>query len=592
MLGFRMRLVLGLLGLVWAILVFKIFILTIKTNDYFEQLALRNMTKKEILVPTRGIIMDRNHELLAINQLGFSVALSPGLKSKVLESRLELLAHYFPDLDKHEALVNYQKQNSRYNHNDISILDFVPYATMQTLYAKLLQIPDLSISAANKRYYPNNALASHVIGYLGAADAKDIATNPTSQYTHTIGKTGLEKEYNNLLQGELGYKLVSVNALNQELEVLETKEPKTNNDLVLSLDKRLQLKADMLFADKRGALIVMDVRNGEILVAGSYPEYNLNHFIGGISLTEWKSLQDNPGNPLLNRLINGLYPPGSVVKMGTGLSFLENLPINENTTIPTPGYIEVGKRKFRDWKPGGHGQSDLFKAIKESVDVYFYKYALDLPIEKLAKTFGQMGFGKKSGVDLPNEFVGILPDPSWKMKRFGTIWNVGDTLITAIGQGSFLTTPLQVANYTALIASGKLPTPHFYRNGDFKSKDVLDSFQKSKLPVLREGMHEACSEQGGTAYKHMQGVKVSVACKTGTAQVVAIDQNALTRIKESEMEYAQRSHAWITAFLPYEKPQYAITILVEHGEGGSKNGPILKEMANMLVDLGYVRDKL
>ncbi|WP_104749318.1 penicillin-binding protein 2 [Helicobacter cynogastricus] len=587
--GLKMRFVLGLLGLVWAVLILKIFILTIKTNDYFEQLALRNMTKKEILVPTRGIIMDRNHELLAINQLGFSIALSPGLKDRVVEDKLEALMRYFPDLDKDDALDNYQKQNSRYNHNAIPILDFVPYAAMQTLYAKLLQIPEISINAANKRHYPNNALASHVIGYLGAADVKDINANPTSQYTHTIGKTGLEKEYNDLLQGELGYKLVSVNALNQELEVLENKEPKTNNDLILSLDKRLQLKADTLFADKRGAIIVMDVHSGEILAAGSYPEYNLNHFIGGISVSEWKNLQDDPGNPLLNRLINGLYPPGSVVKMGTGLSFLENLPMNENTSIATPGYIEVGKRKFRDWKAGGHGESNLYKAIKESVDVYFYKYALDLPIEKLAKTFGQMGFGQKSGVDLPNEFVGILPDPSWKMKRFGSVWNVGDTLITAIGQGSFLTTPLQVANYTALIASGKLPTPHFYRNGSFKSKDVLDSFQKSKLPVLRKGMYEACSQQGGTAYKSTRGVKVSLACKTGTAQVVAIDQNTMTRIKESEMEYAQRSHAWITAFLPYKNPQYAITILVEHGEGGSKNGPLLKEMANALVDLGYIK---
>ncbi|MFC3847096.1 penicillin-binding protein 2 [Helicobacter baculiformis] len=587
--GLRVRFVLGLLGLVWAVLVFKIFILTIKTNDYFEQLALRNMTKKEILVPTRGIIMDRNHELLAINQLGFSVSLSPALKSKVVKEKIALLAHYFPDLDKDDALDNYQKQNSRYNHNAIPILDFVPYSAMQTLYAKLLQIPDIVLAPANKRHYPNNALASHAIGYLGAADTKDIASNPTSQYTHTIGKTGLEKEYNDLLQGELGYKIVSVNALNQELEVLESKEPKTNNDLVLSLDKRLQLKADAFFAHKRGAIIVMDVYSGEILVAGSYPEYNLNDFIGGISVTDWKNLQDDPGNPLLNRLINGLYPPGSVVKMGTGLSFLENLPMNENTIIPTPGYIEVGKRKFRDWKPGGHQEANLYKAIKESVDVYFYKFALDLPIEKLTKTFSQMGFGKKSGVDLPNEFVGILPDPSWKMKRFGTIWNVGDTLITSIGQGSFLTTPLQVANYTALLASGKLPTPHFYRNGDFKPKDVLNSFQKSKLAVLREGMREVCGEQGGTAYKSTRGVKVSLACKTGTAQVVSIDQNTTTRIKESEMEYAQRSHAWITAFLPYENPQYAITILVEHGQGGSKNGPLLKEMANALVDLGYIK---
>ncbi|WP_163555081.1 penicillin-binding protein 2 [Helicobacter suis] len=585
----RHRLTFGFLVLVWAVLLLRIFILTIKTNDYFEQLALRNMTKKEILVPTRGLIMDRRHELLAINKLGFSISLAPSLKKESLQTQLEFLQHYFPTLDIQDALENYQRQNSFYNHNTIPILDFVPYDKMQTLYPKLLLNPQIYITATNKRHYPNNTLASHVIGYLGAADSKDLQSDPKSQYTHTIGKTGLEKQYNDLLQGEMGYKLVSVNALNQELEVLKRQEPKTNNNLILSLDKRLQQRADALFVDKRGALVVMDIHTGEILAAGSYPEYNLNEFIGGISVANWKNLQEDTYNPLLNRFINGLYPPGSVVKMGSALSFLEYLPISEKTEIPTPAYIEVGKRKFRDWKPGGHGESNLYKAIKESVDVYFYKFALDISIENLAKTLRQMGFGKKTGIDLPNEFVGILPDPSWKMKRFGDVWNTGDTLITSIGQGSFLATPIQVANYTALIASGKLPTPHFFLKGQFLVKDVLNAFEKSKLNALRQGMYEACSTQGGTAYYSTRGVKVALACKTGTAQVVEIDQSTKTRIKEQDMEYLHRSHAWITAFLPYKKPKYVITILVEHGGGGSKNGFILKEMANALVELGYIK---
>ncbi|GMB95253.1 Penicillin-binding protein 2 [Helicobacter heilmannii] len=587
--GLRFRFIFGFLALVWAILLLRIFILTIKTNDYFEQLALRNMTKKEILVPTRGLILDRNHQLLAMNELGFSISLAPALKKSQLQQELEFLARHFPALDTQAAAQNYRHQNSVYNHNAIQILDFIPYEEMQTLYPKLILDPKISISPANKRHYPGNALASHVIGYLGAADMKDMQSDPKSQYTHTTGKTGLEKQYNDFLQGEMGYKLVSVNALNQELKVLEEKQPKTNNDLVLTLDKRLQEKADALFVGKVGAVVVMDAHTGAILAAGSYPEYNLNNFIGGISVAHWKELQDNIYNPLLNRLVNGLYPPGSVVKMGSALSFLEYLPITEQTEVFAPGYIEVGKRKFRDWKAGGHGRTNLYKAIKESVDVYFYKFALDISIDNLAKTFHQMGFGQKTGVDLPNEFAGILPDPGWKMKRFGDIWNTGDTLITSIGQGSFLTTPLQVANYTALIASGKLPTPHFALKGNFKVKDVLDNFQKSKLPALRQGMYEACSTQGGTGYSSTRGVKVALACKTGTAQVVGIDQDTIKRIKEDQMEYFHRSHAWMTAFLPYKNPKYVITVLVEHGEGGSKNGPIVKAIANALVDLGYLK---
>ncbi|MFT2775873.1 penicillin-binding protein 2, partial [Helicobacter pylori] len=459
---------------------------------------------------------------------------------------------------------------------------------MQPLYAKLIQTQGIFALPLDKRYYPNNALASHVLGYVGVASLQDLKDDEENQYSQIVGKTGVEKEYNKLLQGKVGYKIMRVNALNQELATLEVVPPSTNNHLQLSLDKRLQKEADKLFENKRGAILVMDAENGELLVAGSYPEYNLNDFVGGISQDKWQKLQDDIYNPLLNRFANALYPPGSVVKMGVGLSFLENLNITENTTIPTPPFIEVGKRKFRDWKKTGHGNSNLYKAIRESVDVYFYKFGLEISIEKLSKTLREVGFGEKTGVDLPNEFVGIVPDNLWKLKRFNQDWHVGDTLITAIGQGSFLATPLQVLAYTGLIATGKLATPHFAINSKQPLKDPLNSFQKKKLQALRVGMYEVCNHKDGTAYHSTRGSKVTLACKTGTAQVVEIAQNIINRMKEKDMEYFHRSHAWITAFLPYEKPKYAITILVEHGEGGSKLGGLLVKMSNKLYELGYL----
>ncbi|EJB17322.1 penicillin-binding protein 2 [Helicobacter pylori CPY6081] len=459
---------------------------------------------------------------------------------------------------------------------------------MQSLYAKLIQTQGIFALPLDKRYYPNNALASHVLGYVGVASLQDLKDDEENQYSQIVGKTGVEKEYNKLLQGKVGYKIMRVNALNQELATLEVVPPSTNNHLQLSLDKRLQKEADKLFENKRGAILVMDAENGELLVAGSYPEYNLNDFVGGISQDKWQKLQDDIYNPLLNRFANALYPPGSVVKMGVGLSFLENLNITENTTIPTPPFIEVGKRKFRDWKKTGHGNSNLYKAIRESVDVYFYKFGLEISIEKLSKTLREVGFGEKTGVDLPNEFVGIVPDNLWKLKHFNQDWHVGDTLITAIGQGSFLATPLQVLAYTGLIATGKLATPHFAINNKQPLKDPLNSFQKKKLQALRVGMYEVCNHKDGTAYHSTRGSKVTLACKTGTAQVVEIAQNIINRMKEKDMEYFHRSHAWITAFLPYEKPKYAITILVEHGEGGSKLGGLLMKMSNKLYELGYL----
>ncbi len=572
----------------WGLLVLNLFILSVKNQEYYEKLAERNMTKKEFLVPTRGNITDRNHEFLAINELVFGVFLPSGLKQKELLEKIGIIQKFFPNFSKETLLNNYQKENSFYNHNLIKVVGFIPYITMQPLYAKLIQTQGIFVLPLDKRYYPNNALASHVLGYVGVASLQDLKDDEENQYSQIVGKTGVEKEYNKLLQGKVGYKIMRVNALNQELATLEVVPPSTNNHLQLSLDKRLQKEADKLFENKRGAILVMDAENGELLVAGSYPEYNLNDFVGGISQDKWQKLQDDIYSPLLNRFANALYPPGSVVKMGVGLSFLENLNITENTTISTPSFIEVGKRKFRDWKKTGHGNSNLYKAIRESVDVYFYKFGLEISIEKLSKTLREVGFGEKTGVDLPNEFVGIVPDNLWKLKRFNQDWRVGDTLITAIGQGSFLATPLQVLTYTGLIATGKLATPHFAINNKQPLKDPLNSFQKKKLQALRVGMYEVCNHKDGTAYHSTRGSKVTLACKTGTAQVVEIAQNIVNRMKEKDMEYFHRSHAWITAFLPYEKPKYAITILVEHGEGGSKLGGLLVKMSNKLYELGYL----
>lgn len=572
----------------WGLLVLNLFILSVKNQEYYEKLAERNMTKKEFLVPTRGDITDRNDEFLATNELVFGVFLPSRLKQKELLEKIGIIQTFFPNFSKETLLNNYQKENSLYNHNLIKVVGFIPYATMQPLYAKLIQTQGIFALPLDKRYYPNNALASHVLGYVGVASLQDLKDDEENQYSQIVGKTGIEKEYNKLLQGKVGYKIMRVNALNQELATLEVVPPSTNNHLQLSLDKRLQKEADKLFENKRGAILVMDAENGELLVAGSYPEYNLNDFVGGISQDKWQKLQDDIYNPLLNRFANALYPPGSVVKMGVGLSFLENLNITENTTIPTPPFIEVGKRKFRDWKKTGHGNSNLYKAIRESVDVYFYKFGLEISIEKLSKTLREVGFGEKTGVDLPNEFVGIVPDNLWKLKRFNQDWRVGDTLITAIGQGSFLATPLQVLTYTGLIATGKLATPHFAINNQQPLKDPLNSFQKKKLQALRVGMYEVCNHKDGTAYHSTRGSKVTLACKTGTAQVVEIAQNIVNRMKEKDMEYFHRSHAWITAFLPYEKPKYAITILVEHGEGGSKLGGLLVKMSNKLYELGYL----
>lgn len=595
----RYKIVLCFFSIVFLIILTRLYFLSVISNDYFQTQAKHNIMRTEMLVPARGQILDRNNKPLAVNNLGYSISLSPYLGKKnaikTLDEEINKIIALIPNLNFDELKSTYLREYSPYNHNFIVIIRFIPYKDMYKGYTILTQSDNIKITNATKRYYPNNSLASHIIGYIGAANEKDIQLDKSLKFIGLVGKTGLEKYYNDFLQGELGYIKTKVDVLNQTVEVIDTIIAKERHDMTLGIDIELQRQLDIEFEGKSGAAIVMDATTGEILAAGSYPEYNLNYFINGMSDEQWGEIVNNLNNPLLNKMTNGTYPPGSVVKMGVGLSFLEYAGINERTIIETPSYIEVGNRKFRDWTASGHGSSDLTKALRRSVDVYFYKLSQKIGDEKMASILSKMGFGEKTGIDLPNESSGILPTKEWKLTNRGEPWVIGDTIITSIGQGLFLSTPMQVARYTALIATSKLPTPHFAitlgaNNTNFPTQDVLSDFQKSKLPHLALGMYQACNSEDGTAYKVTRGSPIPLACKTGTAQVVGIPQDIISRIPEKQMEYYHRSHSWITAFLPYKNPKYVITILVEHGgSAGKVTGPILASLSSKLLELGYIQ---
>lgn len=574
------------------------YFLSVKSNIYFEKIAQRNIEKTKILIPTRGQILGRNGEILATNQLGFSIALNPFLnQTEKLQSEIQFLLKFFPLLNIDQIQKSYHAKYSPYNHSPIVVIPFVSYQEIQSLYTKLIQNPNIFVLPNVQRFYPYQSLASHLIGYVGSANMRDISHNFVAKYTSVVGKLGLEKQYNAFLEGELGSEKTKVNAFNKELGLISQKPLKNGKDLLISLDVKLQELLDSEFLNKNGSAIIMNPYNGEILAAGSYPEYNLNDFVGGISHSKWKTLLENPYKPLVNKIVSGTYPPGSVVKMGIALSFLEYAGIDEKTLIDTPAYVELGGRKFRDWKIGGHGKADMIKAIKESVDVYFYILSQKVGAEKISEVLKNMGFGARSGIDLPGESKGILPTPEWKIRQSGQQWFVGDTINISIGQGAFLTTPIQIARYTALLASGTLPTPHLViqKDGskvDYQNQEILTPLQKSKLSAIALGMYQVCNDpNGGTAYRHTSKAKVKIACKTGTAQVVGIPQEIKKRIKEENMAYFHRSHGWITAFVPYKNPKYVITILVEHGGGSGSASPILASLVNKMYDMGYFKEK-
>ncbi len=409
-----------------------------------------------------------------------------------------------------------------------------------------------------------------------------------------MGKSGIEKFYNGYLQGSAGERTIKVSAFNKEIAELSLLKPVENQNIQLNIDLELQHYITTLFKDKSGSVVVMDI-DGRVLAAGSYPEYDLNTFVRGISLKKWKILINDPDIPFTNKIIHGLYPPGSTIKTGLGLGYVTT-ELSEWESSVCSGSMKLGNRNFRCWKRWGHGETSLIKAISESCDDYFYKGSLKVGIKRMSDILKRYGLGKKTGIDLPREFIGTVPSRAWKRKKYNQPWYIGETLNSSIGQGDFLVTPIQMTQFTALMATGKLITPYITKKiGNIEnytiSKDILTPDEKMKLPLIQRAMYEVCNHKKGTATKYINS-KIKIAGKTGTAQVVAIPQEIKERIREEDMEYYTRSHAWLTAYGPYKNPQYIVTVLVEHGgHGGSAGGKIVSSIYDRLLEKGYIKNR-
>ena len=590
----RIKLIIGLFFIVWIALLVRVYYLSININTYYETLSQKNIIRQDAIPTIRGVIKDRNGELLANNKLGFSIKLVPHLNNngsmKVLEENCNLIASTF-SLNADMLIKEYTKKDSIYNHSYIPIVDFISYEDVTKNYYKFSFQNNIKIEPAIKRYYPQNDIASHVIGYISKANKRDYEKNSVSRITNVVGKSGIEKFYNQYLQGESGYRTYKVTAFNEEIELLESQLPDDNHDLTLTLDLRIQKFIHELFAEQAGAVIVMKT-NGEILAAGSYPEYDSNMFIDGVSVEEWDRIRLDLNHPFTNKLVNGLYPPGSIIKTGVALSFLEN-GIRAYDTFYCTGSFEYSGRNYRCWKEEGHERTNMVKAIKESCDDYFYKGSLNIGINDIASTLRRMGLASKTGVDLPNEFYGVIPDKDWKRDKYDKPWFLGETLISSIGQGYTLVTPMQITQYTSLIASGELPTPHFLKQLgeqviDFPTADVFNENNKKNIHLIRKAMYKVVNEVHGTAVNYIRTGKIKMAGKTGTAQVVSIPQSEKQRMKEEQLKYFQRSHAWFSGYFPYEKPKYVITILAEHGgHGGAATGWAVNKIVKYMEELGY-----
>ncbi|SFV68377.1 Cell division protein FtsI [Peptidoglycan synthetase] [hydrothermal vent metagenome] len=580
--------------LFWAVMITRLYHVSIKSNFYYEGLAKENIERKQFIKPIRGEITDTHGKLLAMNQIGFSLSIAPHLKmkAKALNDVINILINTFPGLDKTMMLKVYKKHDSAYNHKYIKVVDFIHYSEMMGAYPKLSLLKNLKIEAETKRYYPYGKYAAHIVGYTGRSNQKENKKDSVVNEVGKVGKSGLERYYNKVLQGELGYEISKVTATNKAIEVLEKKLPKDNKNIELNIDIGLQKMIYERFGKHTGVAIVMRT-NGEILAAVSYPSYDPNLFVGGISIKNWKALQSDLAHPFTNKFIHGTYPPGSSIKMGMALAFSKAQPSVLDTSEHCAGYITLGhsKHKFRCWSRWGHGKVGLRRAIRESCDVYFYNKSLKVGIDAIAKNLRTFGLGVKTGIDLPREYRGVIPDKAWKRKRFNQPWYKGETVISSIGQGFDLVTPMQIARYTGLLATSNLAVPHIAKIIDGKRvKPELKhiDFNPYYLDEIRKGMYDVCNVRGGTAFKTMSHLPIVVVGKTGTSQVTSIPQSTKKRLKESELAYFHRSHAWLTTYAPYKNPEIVITMLVEHGgHGGSTAGPMVADIYKWLYTHGY-----
>lgn len=571
------------------LLLIRIYDLSIKSNTYYEQLSQQNYIKKIYSIAPRGSIIDRNGVYLAINKIGFSINIKPHMRKRKnienLKDIFHLIEKYFPKYTYEKLYKRYKRLDSAYKHKYIKVVNYIPYDDFFKFYSIFNSNEYIEIKSATKRFYPYKSIAAHIIGYTGGINKRDILKDKKKKYYSTIGRSGLEKYYNKRLSGKLGLKTVKVNAIYKVMDVIDEVLPKAQN-IQTTIDIRLQQYIHKIFDKKAGAVIVMDIKNGELLAASSFPEFDNNIFVNGISQKNWNKIINDFNHPFTNKLVNGKYPPGSVMKMGVAISFLEN-KISPNFKVDCNASLILGKRNFRCWKEKGHKITGFRKALRESCDDFFYKGSLKVGINNIHDTLNKFGIGIKTGIDQPNESKGINPNKLWKKTKLQQPWYIGETVVSAIGQGFILVTPMQIARYTASLATNQLPQPHLLKD-DNLIKNTDTNISKRDLKIIQQGMYDVANKYRGTAVNYIKS-KITIAAKTGTAQVVGIPQSEKKRMKEHELEYYNRSHAWLTTYAPYKNPQYVVTILVEHGgHGGSAAGKIVSKIYDKLDEFGYI----
>jgi penicillin-binding protein 2 len=592
---FRARLVVagGFVLLCFTLLLIRFVWLQVVQHDYYQTRAEDNRISLVPIVPNRGLILDRNGVMLARNYPAYTLEIIPariGQLEQVIDSLAEIIDIEAKDRKRFRQLLeesrNFESLPIRTRLTDEEVAKFI---------AHRYRFPGVDIKARLFRQYPGGAFASHLLGYIGRVNDKDLekieAKELDANYRGTdhFGKTGLEQRYEFELHGETGFEQVEVDAGGRAVRTLARSAPVAGNNLTLTIDAELQRIAEQAFGDRRGALVAIEPATGGILALVAVPNYDPNLFVDGIDSQSWRELNESPDKPLVNRALNGAYPPGSTFKPFMALGALTLGKRRPEQEISDPGFFNFGGHHFRDDKKGGHGMVDMYKSIVHSCDTYYYMLANDMGIDNIAAFMGQLGLGSRTGVDIDGESEGVLPSQEWKRKRFKKPeqqkWYAGETISIGIGQGYNAYTPIQLAHATAIVAnSGVVFRPHLVkyitdtRTGNktlIEPQPIRDlGLKREHIEVIRNAMVGVNKE--GTGARAFAGAEYVSAGKTGTAQVYSLKGSDY---KAGSVKKELRDHALFIAFAPADNPKIALAVLVENGGFGAQAAaPIARQV--------------
>ena len=574
----------GMQASLFALLAGRLQYLQISKSDDYATLAEANRVNISELSPARGIITDRDGVLLADNDRKLLVELVPE-QVKELDSTLA-------ELQEHLGLTNGRVRELRRRikrgppFKAITIAEDVDWDAFALINLRLPFLPGVAPRVGEKRVYPEGAKLAHVVGYVGDKTAADLRRMGRI-VGDTVGRSGVEREFERDLRGAAGVRHVEVNARGRTVRELETNPGRPGQNIALSIDVALQRKVSERLAGHSGSAVVMDIETGELLAMASVPSFDPNDFSRGVDTRTWEKMLVAERKPLLNKAIRGQYSPGSTFKMLVALAALEDDLVNPDDEIACSGVYSFSGELYHCWRTEGHGATNMVQAIEQSCDTYFYDLALKVGINRIEAMARRFGFGVPTGLNLMGEKSGTVPGRDWKRANYDTGWRSGETVITGIGQGYLLTTPLQLAVMTAALANGgKLVTPTLLRNQEASSEAVRIGLEPKNLSIVQQGMYRAVNKPDGTAYASsllIDGQRMSG--KTGTVQVrrISMTEREEGVTPNSKLDWHLRDHALFVGYVPHNAPRYAISVVIEHGGGG---GQVADPMArDIMVDL-------